>query len=421
MLLSHKTSVKLNNDYCNIIGHMCYAAYKLWNVCNYERYHYKEISLPEDVLYPDWYYQKSAHKDDLWYKQLPSQTAQEVCKILDKSWKSFYQLVKTHGIQNPKPPRFKRDGIAITYMQNAIVHEAGTSKVRLSLSKQLKEFMSANYNISDNYLYLENKLFKNTDVIKQIKIYPPVKGKCSIIIIYEVPDAELLSDNGKYLSIDLGIHNLMTCYNSDNSETFIVGRKYLSLCNYYHKEIARIQSQWYSVQNRKGVKYPESSAHISRLYIKKNNAINDYLHKCTRYIAEYCKTNDIHTVIIGDITGIRKDKDYGDVTNQKLHALPYKKIYTMLAYKLALYGITLIKQKESYSSQCSPLALDVCKNTATPSKRIHRGLYEDNGIVWNADCVGAFNIMRLYFKSAHIKRTLNPVDIRVPYVVKVAA
>ena len=27
--------------------------------------------------YPDWYYQKKTHKGNLWYKQLPSQTAQE--------------------------------------------------------------------------------------------------------------------------------------------------------------------------------------------------------------------------------------------------------------------------------------------------------------------------------------------------------
>ncbi len=421
MLLSLKTSVKLNNDYCNIIGHMCYAAYKLWNVCNYERYHYKEMEFPEGVSYPDWYYQKAAHKDDLWFRQLPSQTAQEVCKLLDKSWKSFYTLVKTHGIENPKPPRFKHDSIPITYMQNAIIHEARTDTVRLSLSKQLKGYMSEHYDISDNYLYLKNKLFKNTDVIKQIKIYPPVNGECNIIIIYETADIKPLPDNGKYLSIDLGIHNLMTCYNSDSGETFIVGRKYLSLCNYYHKEIARVQSQWYSCQNRKGVKHPVSSKHIHRLYIKKNNTINDYLHKCTRYIADYCKVNDIHTVVIGDIKGIRKDKDYGNVTNQKLHALPYERIYTMLKYKLALYGITLIKQKESYSSQCSPLADAVSKGTAKSSNRIHRGLYKDGSNVWNADCVGAFNILRLYLDSINTKRTLNPMDIRVPYVVKVAA
>ena len=125
------TTIKLNSDYSNIIGHMCYAAYKLWNVCNYEKLHYKELNLPVD--YPNWYYQKKAHKDDLWYKQLPSQTAQEVCRILDQSWKSFFVLEKTHGIDNPKPPRFKHDGIPVTYMQNGIRHTNDT--VRLSLPK----------------------------------------------------------------------------------------------------------------------------------------------------------------------------------------------------------------------------------------------------------------------------------------------
>ena len=42
MLLSKKTSIKVSREYANLIGHMCYAASKLWNVCNYERQHYKE-------------------------------------------------------------------------------------------------------------------------------------------------------------------------------------------------------------------------------------------------------------------------------------------------------------------------------------------------------------------------------------------
>ena len=71
MLLSQKTSVKIRPEYSNIIGHMCYAASKLWNACNYERHHYKKLGLGK---YPDWYYQKKAHKENLWYKQLPSQT-----------------------------------------------------------------------------------------------------------------------------------------------------------------------------------------------------------------------------------------------------------------------------------------------------------------------------------------------------------
>ena len=68
--------------------------------------------------------------------------------------------------------------MTITYMQNAIVHVSGSKRVRLSLPKQLKEYLKHAYDICDNYLYLENKIFQNTDVIKQIKIYPPDQKKC---------------------------------------------------------------------------------------------------------------------------------------------------------------------------------------------------------------------------------------------------
>ena len=418
MLLSHKTTVKLNNNESNIVGHMCYAAYKLWNVCNYERLHHESLDLPVD--YPDWYYQKKAHKDELWFKQLPSQTAQEVCKLLDKGWKSFFVLKKTGGIENPNPPGFKNSNIAITYMQKGISHEKGSDTVRLTLSKQLKRYMADTYGICDKYLYLKNVIFKNTDIIKQIKIYPPVNGECDLIVIYEVPDVKPLPDNGKYLGIDLGLHNLLTCYNSFTGETFIAGRRYLSLCHYYNKKIARVQSQWYSQQSKKGVKYSKGSKHISKLYEKKNNAINDYLHKVTRAVVTYCKDNDINTVIIGDITNIRKDNNLGHVTNQQLHALPYKKIYLMLEYKLALEGITLIKQPESYSSQTSPLAPQVSKTYASKANRVKRGLYVDDGNSWNADCVGAFNIVRLFLGKHKIAIKLDPMAVQTPYILKVA-
>ena len=222
MLLSHKTSVKICPEYSNIIGHMCYAASKLWNVCNYERRHYKELGMEK---YPDWYDQKKAHKGDLWYRQLPAQTAQETCKQLDKAWKSFYVLKKTGGIKEPNPPRFKQENIPVTYMQMGIRHEKGSDQLRLSLPKELKSYMEETYGIHEKFLYLENKIFRDMDHIKQLRISPPKNGKCDMIVIYEIEEPEQLSQNGHYLSIDLGLHNLMTCYDSGNGRTFILGRK----------------------------------------------------------------------------------------------------------------------------------------------------------------------------------------------------
>ena len=42
------------------------------------------------------------------------------------------------------------------------------------------------------------------DQIEQLRIYPPEKGSCKIIVVYEVPDQEELPQNGHELSIDLG-------------------------------------------------------------------------------------------------------------------------------------------------------------------------------------------------------------------------
>lgn len=417
MLLSHKTSIRLQADEANIIGHMCYAAYKLWNICNYERLHHQELGLEQ---YPDWYYQKSHHKSNLWYKSLPSQTAQEICKQLDKAWKSFYALVKSGGIENPKPPRFKQEGICITYIQNGMRHLKEEGMIRLSLPKNLKTYMADTYGIDDNYLYLKNVIFQDIENIKQIKLYPPrPDGRMKVIVIYEEADEKQLEDNGNYLSIDLGLHNLMTCYDS-SGRAFILGRQYLSIARYFNKEIARVQREWSSAQAKMGIRYPKTSKHLQRLYTKKKNSVRDYLHKITHNLVEYCAAEDINTVIIGDIKRIRKGQDLGRKTNQKLHELPFEQIYTMLEYKLARKGIRLIRQEESYSSQCSPYAEEVNAENAEKKNRIRRGLYQDQGKVFHADAVGAYNIMRKYDAVSGIKKELPVSGLEKVELIKVA-
>ena len=63
--------------------YVCYAASKLWNVCNMSVSH-KELGWSST----DWYYQKKPIKR-ICREQFPSQTAQEVCKLLDKRRQSF--------------------------------------------------------------------------------------------------------------------------------------------------------------------------------------------------------------------------------------------------------------------------------------------------------------------------------------------
>ena len=39
---------------------------------------------------------------------------------------------------------------------------------------------------------------------------------------------------------------------------------------------------------------------------------------------------------------------------------------------------------------------------------------------WNADCVGAYNILRLYLKKKNKNIELNPMEVKNPQIIKVA-
>ena len=75
--------------------------------------------------------------------------------------------------------------------------------------------------------------------------------------------------------------------------------------------------------------------------------------------------------------------------------------------KLKLEGIELIKQNENYSSGVSPKAFRVSKEYYDKSQRKYRGLFIDGKDVYNADAVGAYNIMILYKQS-------NSLDFDIP-------
>ena len=81
-----------------ILGHLTYAAARLYNIGNYQRHNWTQASGQD---YPDWYQQKKDLKNEFWYKNLPSQTAQETLKILSDNWKSYFNSIKDYQ-KNPE-------------------------------------------------------------------------------------------------------------------------------------------------------------------------------------------------------------------------------------------------------------------------------------------------------------------------------
>ena len=390
MLLARKCVI-YDPDSEAILKHMSYSAAKLWNVGNYEKRNYRLLGMER---FPDWYDQKKRLKSHFFYKNLPSQTAQDVLQELQEAWKSFFKLRETGGVENPRPTRFKQDRMDLTFLQAGIAQN--NDMIRLTIPRQLKEYLDKLGN-GANFIYLKVKSLSNT-IIRQLRVKLLGKGKIQLIAVYEKKLPDILEDNGRYLSIDLGIRNTFTCYSSISGSAFII-KGYLKLQQGYDRLIAHYQSINASQQAAAGIRHPKTSNRVHSLYEKKYHAIRDFFHKSTTKIRDYCVQNQIHTVVVGDITGIRKGKSLGRKNNQPFHAFPYRMIYQMLEYKLALCGIRFVKQNEAYSSQCAPTSKEVGKQYANKYRRCKRGLYNDGGIIYNADAVGAYNILRLYLQS----------------------
>jgi putative transposase len=371
---------------------LTYAASKLWNVANYERTNW---TIESGIKYPDWYNQKSRLKDDFWYKNLPSQSAQELLKQLEESWRSYYKLRNTGGIKNPNPPGYKHSNFNLRYLNNGFKVNEGN--IRLSIPKQQKQYLMQKYDMEVDYLYIpipaEYEGYEgNTKVIEII----PEKDKYRIAIIIELPKLEVKQDNRIYMGIDLGVNNLITCHVSTGKSFIISGRQLLSINRYYDKTIGYYQSIAYADQSAGGIKYPKDTKRIKQLYGKRVKQVNHLLHAATSSVIRIAEQENVSKIIIGDVTHIRDDKDIGRKNNQKFHRWPYARIADMLIYKAQDKKIAVEKQEESYTSQCSPYAVEVSEMTADKKNRKYRGLYIVKGMTYNADCIGAYNILKKY-------------------------
>ena len=393
MLLVHKFQYKPDKVTNIILSSLTYASARLFNVGNYERHEYKNLGFDK---MPDWYDQKKRLKDNMWFKSLPSQTAQDVLQRVAEGWKSYFKLLKNKGIENPNPPSYKPKGghYNIKYLNNSFKVLGDT--IRLMISKKEKEYLKEKYNIDNKFIYI--KLDKELNNIKQIEIKYINEYKYDINVIYEKPNIEIKECNERYISIDMGICNLATIYDNKGYSFIISGSAYQNALYYYNKKIAYFKS---ILDMQRGTTKC-SSKRLKKLYSKRKRVITYIIHKSTKMIVDYCDKNDITRVIIGDITNIRMDNNLGHENNQKLHSLPFFDFYQKLEYKLKLKGITLIYQNEAYTSSCPIDSEDIGKEYQE-KHRIERGLYKHNNIIYNADCVGAYNIMRKYANNNSVK------------------
>jgi putative transposase len=163
-----------------------------------------------------------------------------------------------------------------------------------------------------------------------------------------------------------------------------------SINQYYNKNLSKNVSQ---LEKRNHQKW---SKKLQRLTDKRNNKINDYLHKASKRIVDICVSNQISNVVVGNVSRSNNKINLGTKTNQNFVNLGLGQLIEKLKYKLACHNIKLTVREESYTSKTSFLDNEkIAKAEKYVGKRAKRGLFiSSKGLKINADVNGSYNILR---------------------------
>lgn len=376
--------IKKSHKMWKACDELCFKAKNLYNYANYIQ---RQRFINGEKIYKHTELDKMLQKEEV-YKELGSQSSQRLLKRLELDWKSFLVAVKDYSknpnkyLGKPKLPKYKKkDGRYVCELKN-IQFKITEGYVRFSL-KKLKQY---------------NGLIKSNvkDKVMGIRIIP--RGSVYILeIVYEKEVKELKEETNRILGIDLGVDNLATCVNNIGIKPIVINGKVLKAINqYYNKKLATLRSDLKKRHNK------DWSNKIDRLQRKRDNKVDYYLHCSSKKIINHCIENNIDTIIIGLNKTWKQESKLVKKANQNFISIPYDKFISQITYKTQDVGIKVITTEESYTSGCSFLDKEMIgKETYNKNRRVYRGLFVSNkGIKINADCNGAYNIIRKVVPNA---------------------
>lgn len=402
MLLTQKNNLYLNEEEERAIKMLCFHTARLYNVGLYSvRQHF--FNTNSYLSYPLNYHECKNNEN---YGLLLSDTAQQILRIVDHDFRSFFGLLRLknqgkHTSPVNIPHYKKKDGY---FMLNVQGRSARIKKghILVGLTKEFRE----KYNIS--FKDLKFKLPENMSHVKklnELRISPKYGAKkFEIQYIYEEQEKEHKLNKKRYLSIDPGLDNFATCFDTNTGLSFIIdGKKIKSINQYFNKQKAELQS----VYDKQGLNI--NTPRFIRLSESRKNKINHQFNKIVKKIVDYCIANKIGNVVIGYNKEQKQEINMGKTSNQNFVFVPFNKFRLKLKSKCELHGIKAILQEESYTSKASAYNLDDIPEYKKGEQveyefsgyRESRGCYKikKEKIRINADVNGSVNIYRKYIKS----------------------
>ncbi|GCE12178.1 RNA-guided endonuclease InsQ/TnpB family protein [Tengunoibacter tsumagoiensis] len=323
------------------------------------------------------------------YQALPAKVAQQVLRVLEKNWISFFASLaewKNHPEKFKARPRLP-GYLDKTAGRNVLIYTMqAVSRSKRTLGRRI---------IQPSGLAIQVKTQQDPSSIDQVRIVPK-SGFYVVEVIYEPKPNLSAVDPAWVAGIDVGMNNLaaLTSNKPGCVPILVNGRGIKSTNQWYNKRLAQLQ---------KARGRPGFTRQMQALTTRRTRRIDHDLHHASRLLIDLLIADGIGTLVIGKNEGWKQNSHLGTRTNQQFVQIPHARFIEMLTYKAQRVGITVILTEESYTSQASFVDRDPLppyqKGKATEQrfsgKRITRGLYRTKeGRLINADLNGAGNIVR---------------------------
>lgn len=327
------------------------------------------------------------------YKLLNTDIAQQTLKVVDRSFRSFFNLIKAakqglYRFEQIRLPRYlMRDGYFPLIMPRIKVKDRC---FEIPMSNEFKKQFGR-----VQIPFPERLVGKK---LKEVRILP--KYKARFFEVEYIVEAEIEPqpiDPNNQIAIDLGVDNLATGVSTTGASFIVDGLPLKSFNQWFNKENARLQS----IKDLQGIK--GTTVRLARLTINRNNRVRDYLNKTARYIINWCIQHKVGTVIVGVNPGMKQEINIGSKNNQNFVQIPHWSLRNKLKSLCERYGLVYLEQEESYTSKASFLDkddiptynLDNSQKYKFSGRRVKRGLYRSrDGHLISSDANGAANIGR---------------------------
>ena len=352
----------------------------------------------------------------------PRQCSQQTLKQVYQDMKSFYASIREYKLHpekfqgRPKLPKYKDKGKPSTFNLTNQTCQIKTKE------RGERELQFPYYNERRQVIPL-GEYVQSDWRLKQITVIPQ-HGKFRVTLILEdgKEEADIVEaekNPQRICAIDLGVKNFAAMSNNIGKPAMLFkGGVVINANHHCTKYFGKNQSaQARSAAQKSGnaqtsgtaqtsdtTETPEMTKQMKNLLNKRANILSDYIHKTSKLIINWCKENQIDTLVVGNNKQWKQKAELGKNTG-KFEQIPYSRFIKTLEYLCKREGILFKTQEESYTSKASfldndfiPVYNPASKQTEEFSGRRDNRLYTTkSGRSINADLNGSANIGRKAF------------------------